>query len=464
MPEFLFSRAFRRVAGLTPVLLVSAALALDARATGAQSSHPGAVDVMTLRDVFDSIRSNNPVLRAASAHVRVARAGLSSARTWSNPVLTVENDQMSEQMPGLTAPQGETMTTAMLPLEPFYQRGPRIERARALVRAGEADVLTQRQRLALDAGDVFYDVALAQVNVTATRSLAQWFDTVVTYNRVRVREGVTAEADLIRSELERDHVLNELAMAESELARAEADLQTLTRARPGDAEIPVDVDSLPLNLDSTVFARRAVQQPARAQRIGADTSETVTLISRPDVEGARQRFLASEAATASERRMFLRELGVMVGAKTSGGSSSLVTGLTLPFPLFDQNRGNIGAARAERDAARFDLELEQRRAAADLWSAEKAARILSQRVLAFGRGGAGYLGRAEEARRIALGAYREGGTTLLQVIDAARAWREARSSYFETLFAQHRAVIRLLVAEGVDVLDAWPENRSGAIQ
>jgi outer membrane protein, heavy metal efflux system len=347
---------------------------------------------------------------------------------------------MSEQGQGLTPSQRETMTTAMLPLEPFFQRGPRIQRAQALIRASQADVLTQRQRLALDAADIFYEVALAEVNVSATRSLAQWFDTVVTYNSVRVREGVTAEADLIRSELERDHVLNDLAMAESELARAEADLQTFVGVRRGPGGVRVEVDSMPLDW------------------------RTVRTSLRPEVEAARQRLAASEAAAASEKRMFLRAVGAMVGTKTSGGSSSLVTGFTLPFPLLDQNRGSIGAARAERDAAKFDLEFEQRRADADLSGAEKAARILSERVGAFGSGKAGYLARAEDARRIALGAYREGGTTLLQVIDAARAWREARASYFETLFAQHRAVIRLLAAEGVDVLDTWPGSRSGASQ
>jgi cobalt-zinc-cadmium efflux system outer membrane protein len=423
------------------VLLLSAALAFPARESDAQSTIPIAAEGVTLREVLDSVRSNSPMLGAASAHVRAARGGLSSARAWSNPVISLENQQMSEQDLGMAGSQRETMTTAMIPLEPFYQRGPRIKRAQALIRASEADVLTQRQQIALDAADTFYQVALAQVNVSATRSLAQWFDTVVTYNSVRVREGVTAEADLIRSELERDHVLNELAMAESELARADADLQTFIRVRPDLAGLRVEIDSLPLV-----------------------TSRTTTTGLRPEVEAARQRVVASEAAAASEKRMFLRELGAMVGTKTMGGSTSLVTGFTVPFPLLDQNRGSISAARAGRDAAKFDLELEQRRADADLFGAEKAARILSQRVAAFGSGRVGYLARAEEARRIALGAYREGGTTLLQVIDAARAWREARASYFETLFAQHRAVIRLLAARGIDVLDAWPGSRPGASQ
>jgi cobalt-zinc-cadmium efflux system outer membrane protein len=230
-------------------------------------------------------------------------------------------------------------------------------------------------------------------------------------------------------------------MAESELAQAEADLQTFVRVGQGPAGVQVEVDSLPL-----------------------DTSRTSATAMRPEVEAARQRVVASEAAAASEKRLFLRELGAMVGTKTMGGSSSLVTGFTVPLPLLDQNRGSIDAARADRDAAKFDLEFEQRRSDADRLGAEKAARILSQRVAAFGSGPRGYLARAEESRRIALGAYREGGATLLQVIDAARAWREARDSYFETLFAQHRAVIRLMAAHGVDILDAWPGNRPGASQ
>ncbi|HMG12125.1 MAG TPA: TolC family protein, partial [Gemmatimonadaceae bacterium] len=212
-------------------------------------------DDITLREVFDSARSNSPVLGAAKARVRAARGGLSSARTWSNPMVSFESQQMSDQAPGMTSSQRETMTTAMLPLEPLYQRGPRIKRAQALIRASEADVLTQRQQLAVDAAGVFYQVALAQVNVAATRSLAQWFDTVVTYNSVRVREGVTAEADLIRSELERDHVLNDLAMAESELARAQADLQTLVSG-PSHSVLQVDVDSIPLTAAKTASTDR----------------------------------------------------------------------------------------------------------------------------------------------------------------------------------------------------------------
>lgn len=421
------------------ILLMSILLALHVRTSDAQTALHSAVEGVTLREVLDSIRANSPLLGAAKARARAAQGGLSSARTWSNPVVSFQSEKMSEPGNGTSASARETMTTAMLPLEPIYQRGARINRARALMRASEADIFAQRQRVAFGAADAFYRVGLAQVNVTATRSLAQWFDTVVAYNSVRVREGVAAEADLIRSELERDHVLNELAMGESDLARAQADLQTYVGGA-GSLVLRVEIDSIPLPIGAGLVA------------------------SRPEVVAARERLVASEAAAASERRMLLRELGAMVGTKNAAGSSSLVAGFTLPFPLLDQNRGRIAAARAERDAAQFELEQERRIANADLFGAQRAARILSQRVAVFGSGRVGYLARADEARRIALGAYREGGTSLLQVIDAARAWREARTSFFETLFAQHRAVILLLVAEGIDVIDAWPRVAAGVSQ
>ena len=424
------------------VLVLSVAITMQAPLSAAQTTPPvGAADV-TLREVFDSIRSNSPLLGAARARVRAAHGGLSAARTWSNPIVSFESQQM-DQTPGMATSERETMTTAMLPLEPVYQRGPRIKQAQALIRAGQADVLTERQQLAVDAAGVFYQVALAQVNVAATRSLAQWFDTVVTYNNVRVREGVAAEADLIRSQLERDHVLNDLAMSESELARAQADLQNFFGGRLAAGVLQVKVDSLPLDIAITASTDR---------------------IYRPEVEAARERLVASEAAISAERRMVLRDLGAMVGTKNSAGSSSLVAGFTLPFPLLDQNRGSIAAARAEQDAAQFELEQKRRNADAELLGAQTAARILSERVTAFGSGTNSYLARAEDARRIALGAYREGGTSLLQVIDAARAWKEARGSYFETLFAQHLAVLRLLVTQGIDAIDAWPSVRAGGSQ
>ena len=103
-------------------------------------------------------------------------------------------------------------------------RGPKMARADADVRAAEADAMATRQRLALEASRAFYRVALGQFTVATSRDLAAWLDSVATYNRSRVKEGVTSEADLIRSELERDRAAADASIAEAELAAARGEL------------------------------------------------------------------------------------------------------------------------------------------------------------------------------------------------------------------------------------------------
>jgi len=345
-------------------------------------------------------------------------------------------------LPGQQAPpmEREVMATATLPLEPLYQRWSRLSGANAEIRAAEADEAAERQRVALDAARAFYRTAIAQVALEAARDHAGWLDTVVAYNQARVREGVAAEADLIRSELERDRTEAEATMQEADLARARADLATYIgdHAASSSLLVPI-VDDAPLTLPDTSATGRA-------------------MATRPDIRAARERLSAAVAGVATERTSLIRELGVTVGTKWSAGTTSLIAAVSMPFPLFDQNRGAIARAAAERQTAIFDLATQERTARAETVGAFEAARLLTVRAVLLARGsrGEGYLARADEARRITLGAYREGAVPLIQVIDAARAWGEARLAYYQILYAQHESVLELLVAQGVDIASALP--------
>jgi outer membrane protein TolC len=95
------------------------------------------------------------------------------------------------------------MTTASLPLAPLYQRGARVRQADANVRAADADARAVSQSLSSEAAHAYYRVALAQVAVDAADDVSNWLDSLVVYNRSRVQQGALAEADLMRTELER---------------------------------------------------------------------------------------------------------------------------------------------------------------------------------------------------------------------------------------------------------------------
>src|SRR5260370_10429212 len=163
----------------------------------------------------------------------------------------------NQPLPGRAAPpmDREMMLTATLPLEPLYQRWSRVSGANAEVRAAEADAQADRQRIELDATRAFYRMARAQVALAAARDLTAWLDSVVPYNRTRVKEGVAAEADLIRSELERDRAEADATLQEADLARARADLSVFLGDEPG--LFRVTASAAPLALPHCALASRA---------------------------------------------------------------------------------------------------------------------------------------------------------------------------------------------------------------
>ncbi len=436
-----------RVVGLAFVLC-------SARPAMAQVVMPTAPS-LTLRMLFDSVQAHYPAIQAAQRRVHAAQGSLRTARAFGNPLLNLQVDQISapRAQPLIGMPQQST-ATATFPLEDLFQRGPRVAMASAEVRVADAEAMATRQRLGLDASAAYYRTVIAQVEVTTARDLVSWLDTLVAYNRVRVREGATAEADLLRSELERDRASAEQAMVTAELAHARAALSAfVSDPRTATTSPLAVVDATPYPWPSNIVKPGSINSvfttSAPPPRIPIDA--------RPDVRADRERVDAANAGISAERTLVLRALGATVGAMRSMGMTSVIAGISMPLPIFDRNSGRVQRATAARDAAVLDLSTRELAAAAEVRGAYEAASVLTERASALaGRDSTNFLTRADESRRIALGAYREGAMPLFQVIDAARAWSDARLTYFRTMIAQHQSILNLIVAAGLDVFASPP--------
>ena len=411
---------------------------------------------ITLRDVLARAREEHPLVLAATARIDAARGSRTTAGVFSNPVLqyNVEN----APLPGRASipMDREARTTAMIPLEAFYQRGPRVARADADVRAAQADARSQTIQLSLDAARAYYRVAVAQIGVDVTRDLSVWLDSVVTYNRARVKEGIAAEADLIRAQLEQDRATAELSMQEADLARERATLASFVGAQSSGAPLIVAITDRPLQWSSSAFG----------DSVGAEPSlQLASLQRQPRVQAAQERVKSASAGVGVESRMIVRDLSATLGTKQTAGNTSLMAGVSLPLPLFSFNRGEIARATAEQRVAELELAAAQRSGSAELSGAYAAARVLTERMnqLAAPPPDAqtttpALLSRADESRRIALGAYREGAVPLLSVLDAARAGGEVRLAFYHALFAQHESVLTLGVALGLDPQQLLPSS------
>ncbi len=430
----------RTACGALLSLVVALATARSTHAQGARSP-----DALTLDAVVRAALARNPLIAAAEARVRAARGSRTTAGALPNPVAGY--DVQNAAFPGGDTPAGlirENSITATLPLDQLWQRRSRVRGADADVRAAEADLASTRRTVVVEAARAFDRAALAQVGSRGAADVEAGLDSLLRFNRTRVTEGATAEGDLIRLEVERMRVGTERALQEAELARARAALAPYFVTEGAVAPVASELQN-ELQAGGGSTAAGAATLPAfEALSAGA-------LTSRPDVQAARARAQSAAQGAALQRSLFVRQLGATFGTKSSGGAHSMIAGLSVPIPLFDQNRGEVQRARGEQTAAEQELAWAERRAAADVRGAYDAARVLSDQRR---RLDAGFLSKAEESRRVAVVAYQEGAAPLLTVIDATRTLADARLTYYRALFAEREGLLDLYAAAGLDPLAA----------
>ena len=389
---------------------------------------------LTLEAALARAVATHPLIGAAAAAVRAAEGNRTTARSLGNPVFVYQVDAASSALAGATpAIEREVMTSAMLPLDPLFQLKPRASQAGALVRAARADLAATRRDVVLEAASAFFAAAGAAVRVDALTEVQTWLDSLVRYTQFRVSEGAAAEVDLIRMQVEHLRTETDLAMALADAARARALLA-----------VAVGFDSAVVDLTADTVCN-CPQPPTR------DALLAIARVRRPEILAADARLTAARSGVSLERTRFLRDAGIMAGVRTMGGERSMVTGVSLPVPLFDQNRGEMRRADGDRRMAEFDREQVRRQVDADVGASWVAVTAWAGKAdLSNGS----LVRRAEEARRITEAAYREGATGLLQVLDAARALAEARQVSYAALSARRLSVLRLNAAIGITELPA----------
>jgi cobalt-zinc-cadmium efflux system outer membrane protein len=412
----------------------------------------------TLGDLLDRAVAQHPLVDAARARVRAAEGTRRTARSLGNPIITYQVE--NAPFPGRDAPAGmdrEISTFATLPLEPIFQRGPRARRADEDVHAAEAELDLARRAVSLDASRVFYRVALAEAAVAGAMDVRDRLAELATYTEARTREGITSEGDFIRVQVELDRADAALALERVELARARGALAPYLGVEPANA---FPLESIRVAVDTASMS--TTTGGARTERLLAPLANYVARANarRPDLVAARARVAAARAEASYQRTLGVRQLGATIGTKRIGSVNTMIAGLSVPLPLFDQNRGEVQRASAERSAVALELAWRERQVAGEVAAAYEAARLLAEQR---SRLTGSFIARAEESRRIALAAYREGAVGLLQVIDASRTLADARLAYYRTLFAERESLLELNVVSGSELLGPSPRSSTMTI-
>lgn len=366
--------------------------------------------------------------RAAEADADVAEAqGLArQAAVLPNPTLSVEVENFSGSGPFRGTGAAETTASVGQLIELGGKRSARIGAARAEVGAAQARSVRSRAEFAFDLAQAY---ALAEAAERREALAVERLALAEEDNRIAgALVGAGKEAD-VRSVQARAALLAARAAVQDARAQRAAALATLS-AMSGS---PVAFTSVPVSLLAHADRREAAPSidPLRSPAYRA-------------AEAARE---AAARRVRVERTKAVPDVTLSVGGRRfeADDASALVAGVSVPFPLFDQNRGAIGASRAQLTAAEARLNAARLEAVAEAGSATARLDATQSRVEAAREGEAA----AAEASRLARLGYEGGKLPLLELLNARRALAEAQAETLEARLERLSAEAAIARLQGV---------------
>ncbi len=368
--------------------------------------------------VAEAVR-NNPALLAERASIPIAEARVLTARLRPNPTLSAGGANLDLLGTGFDEINGGGPTEIAVGAEFLFERGGKRQRRVEVAAVGRAvtELLFQDavRALTLDVKTAFAGVLLARDNLALARENLAAMNRIVEVNAARVKAGDLAELELVRSRVAALHDANSLRRAELEMQTAGTRLRALMGR---------SANSPPFEVTGEL--ERAAAIP------GLEELRTIALESRPDLRALR---MDGERAQAEVRLQLAQARpDYTLGAEyrrqqVNAKANTLTFTVNVPLPLFDRNQGEIARSRQEQIQARLRVQARQLTVAAEVEDASSRLQA-AQQLLATIEGK--LLGDAREARDITDFAYRNGEATLLELLDAQRAFNQTIQAYNDT--------------------------------
>lgn len=388
---------------------------------------------VTLAEALSMATDASPALALARADVAEARGLARQAGARPNPTVT------GEVIP--LAPLGggsfdvEASAGASLLLERPSVREARVEAATVAVRAAEARVRADSVRLATEVMSAYVSAALAGDRIAALAEVTAVVREAVRAATYRYDEGELSGFDLRRLRVEQARYEMALADAELDADLARRQLTALVLPAPDLAEGVQVVPAEELD-GSPPLTTLAASLAAAA---------------RPEVFVAQAELEAALAAVEAVRLGARPSPTVSAGiTRQAGGGVGPTVGVSLPLLRYDRREGDIQAAQARVEAARARLTLAERAVEADVRRAFEVYDARRQRAALLQ---SGLLNGADDLLQIARVAYGLDEISLVELLDATDAYREARVAVIDADAAAALAYLDLRRATGGALID-----------
>ena len=417
-----------------PLLCFLAALlpaAVGDRLEAVSPDQPGQpTNELSIERVVSEVLSNNPSLKAARSNWEAMKARVPQARAWEDPRVGVDVERSGTTRFD-TFTDAEWMVGQQVPLS-----GKNRWRGRAATAEADAALAEVRRReldLTARARTAWYRLANAHAQLDLNDKHEALLRRSVEASRLKYETGARSQADVLMAETEAARVLEARRDIERRRIEAESQLNVLMNRLP----------QAPLGRPTGVAMRHF--------DLSLERMQALALVHRPEILGAMKKIEAAKARRTLAKRAWIPDPELRLEARqfngAGGGIQEYDTGVFFGFPWIQ--RGKYKAAIAEAENMRESSEHELAAVEAETLALVRTQiervetwhhhyTLFEERLLPLAR-------QAEQASEIA---YANDRGTLLELITAQRAVRDAESALQDHLTEYLAAVAELEAMAG----------------
>jgi cobalt-zinc-cadmium efflux system outer membrane protein len=393
------------------------------------------------QEIKDRFTAANPTLKAAQLNIDESRAAEITAYLRPNPdfSLTTDGVQITRNL-GIWRPFSGVVETpgASYLHEREHKRELRRDQAKETTTVAESTYLDQERGLVFNLRNAFVQILQAKSVLQNAKENMNYWDRELDVNRKRFNAGDLAQVDLNRLELQR-------VQFESDYETALVNLRT------------AKIQLLMLLNDRTPIERFDVtgEYGFTAQLKPLAEFRNIALEARPDLKAAMQSVDLAKithqlaVANGSTDPTFSLWYSHNPSFANSFANETIGGSISIPLRIFDRNQGekartqiDIGRNERLRDATQAQVFNDVDSA---YWTLIQALNLLKPYQ-------AKYLPLAEDNRNRISFSYRNGGSSLLDFLDAEKAFRDTRLAYLNLIGSYLTAAAQMNMAAGREVL------------
>jgi len=405
---------------------------------------------LTLVQAENLLIERNLTVLAARYQIDASRAGRLIASYKPNPVLTIGAEQLPfyspirGSFPRLlsTNPDAGANPVYTLRVDKIWERGGKRELRTSLadeqLQASEAQMLDAVRTQMYQLRKAFTVATLARANLRLAETSEQQYAQTQALTQVKVDQGDIARVEIYRVTAGRlqyqqavlqartgydaatRDVLNLLGAREQDIAPAIAQTPGLrpVSSEAADSQIPDSLSTATLDLISDFDDRPLFQSLSELR--------SIALADRPDVLAARHLLASAENAMQLAYAQRIRDVSTGYEYQRVGSDHSLGFVLQVPLLVNNNQRALFTQAEAQKRAAEAQVKQAEVQAITDVEKAYQAY-LSARRVLDLYS--TTNLTQVDRLRSVAALSYREGASSLFELLDAQRAYSQAMTAY-----------------------------------